>query len=129
VCVDAVDLGEQPTDWGMKRQVELKFRIGDQDKADGSPMIIGRKYTQTLHADGALRKDLKSWRGQDLTAEEKANFDTEQLVGAQVIVDIEETQKTNGEPGSRVEKLRPPEKGQDVKTPEGFERAEPNPDW
>ena len=130
VCCDVIDLGEQQTNFGPKNQLQLKFRLGDQDKADGSPMYITRKYTQTLHPEGSLRKDLKSWRGQDLTADEKKEFNPDNvLIGAQAQVNIEEFTKGDGTPGSAIGAVLPPAKGQDVKVPADYERVTADPDW
>jgi len=109
--------------------LQLKFRIGDQDKSDGSPMYISRKYTATLNEKGAFRKDLKSWRGADLSNEEKGDFNTDVLVGAQAQLNIEEFQKSDGTAGSAVGAILPPEKSQDVKVPDEYERVTADPDW
>ena len=133
VCVDSIDLGEQTTTYQgetkTRPMLQLKFRIGDQDKSDGSPMYISRKYTATLNEKGAFRKDLKSWRGADLSNEEKGDFNTDVLVGAQAQLNIEEFQKSDGTAGSAVGAILPPEKGQDVKVPDEYERVTADPDW
>ena len=61
VCIDVIDLGTQPTQWGDKEKLKLMFQL-EETKEDGSPLTIGRNYTRSLHEKAALRKDLKSWR-------------------------------------------------------------------
>ena len=127
VCVDVIDLGEQTTTYQgetkTRNMLQLKFRIGDQDKSDGTPMFINRKYTATLNEKGALRKDLKSWRGQDLSVDEKKEFNPDVLVGAQAQLNIEEWQKSDGTPGTSIGAILPPANGQDVKVPDDYERV------
>lgn len=48
VCVDVTDLGLQQTNYGEKRQLRLTFSL-DQNKSDGKPIVISRKYTATLN--------------------------------------------------------------------------------
>ena len=113
VCVDEIEKKDQETNFGKKDQVWLVFLL-DQKKSDGSPIVMTRKYAATLHEKGALRKDLKRWRGADLTADEMASFDTARLVGAQAILNIEEFQKSDGTPGTSIEAILPPAEGQNV---------------
>lgn len=113
VCVDQIDKKDQETNFGKKDQVWLVFLL-DEKKSDGSPMVMTRKYAATLHEKGALRKDLKSWRGADLTADEMESFDTARLVGAQAQLNIEEFQKSDGTPGTSIGAILPPADGQNV---------------
>ena len=99
VCVDEIEKKDQETNYGKKNQIWLVFLL-DQKKSDGSPIIMTRKYAATLHEKGALRRDLKSWRGADLTSDEMDSFDTARLVGAQAQLNIEEFQKSDGTPGT-----------------------------
>tara|TARA_Y100000310_G_scaffold325342_1_gene388649 strand:+ start:815 stop:1417 length:603 start_codon:yes stop_codon:yes gene_type:complete len=123
ICIDVVDLGVQSTEYGDKEQIKLVFQL-DQERTDGAPMRIGRKYTKTLNDKGNFRKDLKSWRGADLTAEERAEFDADKLIGAQAQVLITEFQKTDGTPGTSIGAITPPADGQDVKADEEYVRVQ-----
>lgn len=127
VCVDEIEKKDQETNYGKKDQVWLVFLL-DQKKSDGSPMVMTRKYAATLHEKGALRKDLKSWRGADLTADEMASFDTARLVGAQAQLNIEEFQKSDGTPGTSIGAILPPADGQNVDG-SGYEKKNEDPDW
>ena len=123
ICIDVVDLGLQSTEYGDKEQIKLVFQL-DQERSDGKPMRIGRKYTKTLNEKGTFRKDLKSWRGADLTAEEKAEFDADVLIGAQAQVLITEFQKTDGTPGTSIGAITPPADDQDLKADEEYVRVQ-----
>ena len=123
VCCDVADLGLQMTNYGEKNLISVTFSL-DQNKEDGKPITISRKYTKSLNEKSAFRKDLKTWRGADLTAEEKAEFNTEKLVGAQAQVNIEEFQKSDGTPGTSIGAILPPADGQDVKADPEYERVQ-----
>lgn len=123
VCIDVIDLGVQQTNYGEKPQLKLMFEL-DQQRSDGGPIRMGRKYTATLNEKGALRGDLKSWRGADLTADEKAEFNLDKLVGAQAQLNIEEFQKSDGTAGTAIGAVLPPANGQDLKPSDDYTRAQ-----
>lgn len=123
ICIDVVDLGLQTTSYGDKYQIKLVFQL-DQERSDGKPMRIGRKYTKTLDDKGNFRKDLKSWRGADLTTEELAEFDADKLIGAQAQVLITEFQKTDGTAGTSIGAITPPADDQDLKADEEYVRVQ-----
>ena len=123
ICIDVVDLGLQTTSYGDKYQIKLVFQL-DQERSDGKPMRIGRKYTKTLDDKGNFRKDLKSWRGADLTTEELAEFDADKLIGAQAQVLITEFQKTDGTPGTSIGAITPPADDQDLKADKEYVRVQ-----
>lgn len=95
VCVDVVDLGMVEGAFGTKHKLKLVWEI--EEKMDsGKPFIVGKRYTVSLHEKSTLRKDLKSWRGRDFTAEELKEFDLESVIGApcQLVVVHSETEGT-----------------------------------
>ena len=122
VCVDIDDLGMQQTNYGEKHQLKLVFEL-DQQRSDGGPIRMGRKYTATLNEKGALRGDLKSWRGADLTVEEKNEFNLEKLVGAQAQLNIEEFKKQDGTAGTAIGAILPPADGQNLEPSGDYVRA------
>lgn len=121
VCIDWIDLGLQETEYGEKHRVQLLFQL-DANKTDGSPMRIGRKFNATIAEKSSLRASLKSWRGADLTAEEREHFDLEQLIGAQAQVNIEEFAKTGGGTGTAIGAILPPADGQEIVPDEHYIR-------
>jgi hypothetical protein len=87
VCVDVVDLGVEETQWGKKHKVRIKWQI-DEDMESGKPFLVQKKYTASLHEKANLRHDLESWRGRAFTESELAQFDLENLIGANCLVNI-----------------------------------------
>lgn len=126
VCVDDLDMGEVDTAHGKKRKIKLMFLL-DQKRSDGKPMVIGRTYNATLDPKGFLRRDLKGWRGGDLSPEEVKNFDTNVLVGVQAQVNITEYQKGDGTPGTQIETILPPADGQSIDGSSYEKKGDP--DW
>jgi len=134
VCVDVIELGPKTSTYEGKtrttNEIKVVFRIGDQDTKDGDPIYLGAWFNATLHPMGKFREALIEWRGQDLSNEEKSNFNTEQLVGAQASVNVIEKKKQDGSGVSiRISSIMPPAKGQDVKVPDEYERVTADPDW
>lgn len=126
VCVDDIDLGEVETKFGKKPRIRLMFLL-DQKRSDGEPMVIGRTYGATLSPKGDLRRDLKSWRGGDLSPDELKDFDTKILVGVQAQLNITEFQKGDGTPGTQIETILPPVDGQSIDG-SSYEKKD-DPDW
>ena len=52
------------------------------------PMSISKEYTLSFGDKANLKKDVESWRGEELTAEEKDSFDIAKLAGAPCILNI-----------------------------------------
>ena len=48
---------------------------------DGKPLIVSKRYTVSLGDQSTLRKDLESWSGKKMTAEDRKNFDVRNLLG------------------------------------------------
>lgn len=88
VCIDAVDLGMEPTkDKGLQHKGRLVFAI-DAKRDDGEPFLLFRKYTLSNHEMSALMRDLGTWRGKPMTREEGAEFDIENLVGVPALINV-----------------------------------------
>lgn len=92
VCVDVVDLGMVEVKWGeQKPKSQHKIRIIwqiDQDRDDGKPHEVSRRYTLSLHEKAALRKDLESWRGRAFTEAELEGFDVETVIGVPCLLSV-----------------------------------------
>ncbi len=80
VCVDVVDLGEQPTVWGPKHKVKLVWQIA-QRMESGLPYLVSCRYTLSLHEKATLCQHLEAWRGRRFSDQELEMFDLEKLVG------------------------------------------------
>lgn len=104
VCDMVVDLGKQLTEYKgekkEKHQVYIRWQIPSErkeweyegEKHEG-PVQIGKTYTASLNEKSNLRKDLKSWRTRDFTAEELDAFDVSKLLGVSAMVTITHTDK------------------------------------
>lgn len=96
VCVDVVDMGVLAVKWGGQEKQQHKIRLVwqiDEDRDDGKPHLVSRRYTLSLHEKAGLRKDLESWRGRPFTDDELEGFDVEALLGVPVLLNITHTSK------------------------------------
>jgi hypothetical protein len=91
-CVDAVDLGDRETPWGMKHKVALVWEIAVKME-DGKPFTVRKWYTASLNEKSNLYKDLCAWRGRPFTAQELKGFDIEKVVGTPCQVFVEHSEK------------------------------------
>jgi hypothetical protein len=91
VCCDVVDMGIVKTNYSGKEKKQHKIRIGwqvNEDRNDGKPFIVWKRYTLSLHEKSALRKDLEPWRGRPFTEEELQGFDVETVIGAPCMIAV-----------------------------------------
>jgi len=91
VCVDVVDLGLLDVTWqGVKKtqhKVNVAWQIAE-DRDDGKPYLVFKRYTLSLSEKANLRKDLESWRGKKFTRDEEMGFDIERLIGVNCLLNI-----------------------------------------
>ena len=93
-CTSLIDLGTQVSvfDGEEKRakKVMLSFEIADSDarRNDGSPFIVSKRFTASLHAKAGLRKFLESWRGRPFTPEELRGFDLKNVLALDCLVGV-----------------------------------------
>lgn len=126
VCVDIIDLGEQQTDWGPKRMVEIRWQLGEIDPKSGRPFLVTKRYTASLGTakkPSKLRDHLRTWRGRDFTAEELHEFDIEKVLGANCQLQVIHKPKDGGGFWSSVESVLPLVKGLEKITPKEYERV------
>jgi hypothetical protein len=103
VCVDVYDEGLVEETWEgvtkMKHKIRVYFFCGEmgepRDDGEQWPLLVSKRFTATLHENGALRPWLEAWRGKKFTAEELSGFDVESLLAAPAIVQV--TQVTKGD--------------------------------
>jgi hypothetical protein len=91
VCVDVVDLGWLETTWQGVTQKKHKVNVAWQlaeDRADGKPYLVFKRYSLSLHEKANLRKDIESWRGRKLSHDEEMGFDLETLIGKNCLLNI-----------------------------------------
>jgi len=91
VCVDVVDLGILAVTYAgetkEQHKIEIVWQIAE-DRDDGKPYTIKRRYTCSLHEKASLRRDLESWRGKPFTDEECQGFDIEVLIGVPCMLGV-----------------------------------------
>jgi len=94
-CVTVVDLGFQDTTWGAKEMVYVGFEVPlvrvawtKDDVEHEGPAIIGNRYTNSIHPDSNLGKNLISWRGRAFTEDEKAGFDLFSILDVPCMISV-----------------------------------------
>lgn len=121
-CVRIVDLGTQTTDYQGEtktaHKVLLAFEVLDDEtrRDDGTPFVIQKRYTASLHGKAALRKDLASWRGRDFTPQELKGFDLAAVLGKDAFISVVEQTK-DGRTFANLASIMKPPKG--MRAPEG----------
>ena len=99
ICCGLIDLGNQTSSFEGEvktaHKILLSLEITDPDnrRDDGSPHIVSKRFTLTLHPKGALRPFLETWRGKPFTPEELKAFDLKTLLGLNCLVGIVHTEK------------------------------------
>jgi len=91
VCIDVIDLGELEVSYAGKTKRQHKIKIIwqiDEDRDDGKPFHVQKRYTLSLHEKAGLRKDLESWRGKPFSDTELQGFDVENLLGVAAMLNI-----------------------------------------
>jgi len=128
VCCNVVDLGSHLNTYydKMQRTVRLTWELADErsditvDEVEKNvPRLIGKKYTLSLSKNSNLRKDLKSWRGRDFTADELKAFDLANLVGVPCLLNVDVYTDSTGKERNGVNGATPLMKGQEVPSAEG----------
>lgn len=106
VCCDVIDKGMEDTPYGPKRKVVVVWEsVETNDK--GHRMTVRQKYTASLNEKAKLRHDLEAWRGRAFTADELSNFDLENLIGANAMVNVVHRPDAKGNVWANVASLAP----------------------
>jgi hypothetical protein len=93
-CVRLIDLGTQTATYEGETKAAHKLLIGfeitdsDNRRDDGTPHIVSKRFTASLHPKAALRKFLEAWRGKPFTPAELAAFDLKVLLGQPCLLGI-----------------------------------------
>ena len=110
VCCDVTDLGVVTSQWGTKRSVSVAWQIA-VDMENGSPFLVTKRYTASLHEKSNLRIDLESWCGKRLTEEQAEDMDIEAaLMGKQCQLNIMHNTTGSGT-YANIKAIVPPVKG------------------
>ena len=111
VCVDVIDLGEQPTQWGPKEKIELRWQLDEVNPETQKPFQVRARYTNSLHEKAILRQTLETWRNKKFTAHELQGFDLESLIGVCCQVQIVHAPGDEGRVWANVQAVVPFPKG------------------
>jgi hypothetical protein len=91
VCVDVVDLGILDVTWQgvtkKQHKVNVAWQIAE-DRDDGKPFLVFKRYTLSLHEKAGLRKDLEAWLGRKFGRDDEMGFDVEGMVGKNCLLNI-----------------------------------------
>lgn len=93
-CVRLIDLGTQESffegEINTAHKILIAFEITDNEnrRDDGSPHIVQKRFTASLHPKAALRKFLEAWRGKPFTPAELAGFDLKVLLGQNCLIGL-----------------------------------------
>lgn len=91
VCVDVIDLGMLDVTWQGQTKRQHKVNIAwqiNEDRDDGKPFLVFKRYTLSLHEKAGLRKDLESWLGRKFGRDEEMGFDVESVIGHNCLLNI-----------------------------------------
>jgi hypothetical protein len=106
ICCDVVDLGVLEVSFSGKTKKQHKINICwqiEEDRDDGKPFVVRKRYTLSLHEKSGLRKDLESWRGRPFSPEELERFDLEVLIGIGCYINVvHKPNPDGGEPWANV---------------------------
>lgn len=127
-CYRMIEMGTQTDQYGSKQKIMLQFEIhGEDDEGmplvmdTGAPMSISKKYTATMFEKGTLSKDLEAWRGSSFTAEERAKFDIERVLGAWAMISVAKKIADSGDEITYIANINPvPAAVKKVGLPAGF---------
>ena len=90
-CYGVIDLGTQYSErfGNSSRKVQVQWELPNELMDDGRPLAISKRYTLSVNEKANLRKDLESWLGRGITAEEeKDGFALGGMLGAPCLLSI-----------------------------------------
>lgn len=91
-CCHVIDLGTQTAEYQGERKavhkITLAWQIDGEAREDGTPFIVARRFTASLHEKAALRAFLEGWRGRAFTPEELNGFSLAKLLNAPCLINI-----------------------------------------
>ena len=125
VCVDVVDMGLVKVSWGGKEKSQHKITIVwqiDEERDDGKPHAVRKRYTLSLHEKAQLRKDLEAWRGRPFTDEELQGFDVETVLGVGAMIGIVHSTK-DGNTYANVASVSKMPRGMSAPSPRDYVRV------
>lgn len=123
VLVDVVDLGEVTTRFGTRPMVRFVWET-EQRRDDGSPFLVFKRYTHSLHEKANLFKDLRSWKIVDLQPAAIENgIDSDSMLGASCQLLVQHSEN-DGKTYANVMAVAPAQKHLEISG--SYERKEPD---
>jgi hypothetical protein len=126
VCVGIYDIGTQKSEkfGNSQHKIILMFELPEERIAverDGKmvmlPMVISKQYTLSLNDKSNLRRDLTSWRGKSLKADELERFNFKKLLSQNCTLQI--TNEKSGEKTyAKIASITPLHKSEPYREPE-----------
>lgn len=119
-CYGVIDLGTQYSErfGNSSRKVQIQWELPNELMDDGRPLAISKRYTLSVNEKANLRKDLESWLGRGITAEEeKDGFALGGMLGAPCLLSIIHAE-SNGKTYANIAAVMSVPKG--TKVPEQF---------
>jgi len=107
VCVDVIDKGMRPTQWGEKHKCQIRWQIAELDPDTGKRFLVIQTYTVSLNEKANLRQILESWRGKKFTEDELKSFDVETVVGSNCQLNLIHAAKDGGRIYANVKAIVP----------------------
>jgi hypothetical protein len=101
--------------WSNK--VRFTFELPNEMRDFGGeqkPMVISKEYTLSLHEKSNLRKDLESWKGASLTAEDMRSFDITQLLSKSAMLSIIHKTSKGGNEFAQIGNVSAPMNGMEI---------------
>lgn len=89
VCVDFVDEGMKPTQFGEKHKVRYVFQIEERN-SKGNRFTVSAWFNLSMHENSSLRQFLEQWRGVPFGDElnHPPGFDLESVVGVPCTLNV-----------------------------------------
>ena len=95
VCVYSIQLGEHLHKFSDKSNYQHDVSIGFEligftyeDNGVQKPYDLSKTYNASIHPNSALRKMVNAWNGYEMTEEDAAKFDTNDLVGRPALLNV-----------------------------------------
>ena len=90
LCNIVAMLGLQPTQYGPKPKVYLRFEVPSEHYPDGHPYTLGATLTASLSPKAVLSQWIQAWRGVPFSPEDLKGFDLFKLLGKSCLINVSE---------------------------------------
>ncbi len=131
-CCHIIDLGTQTVEYQGTTKKLHKIAIAwqlEETRADGTPFIVGRRFTASLHEKANLRQFLESWRGRPFSSDELKGFAMPRLINVPALLNIVHTERGTGT-YAEIKSIAPIPRGmsapREVSEPIVFDLGDPN---